>query len=146
VCDDIQSSTLFIFIYLMQKKDQYKKIGAFKCEFSNSKDLIDGNKRVYLLDGYIDYLESGAKMLTGKVPKMVIELTYLNSIFTQKKGEGKLELLIKSWTKGQGESLNTANTYAKVKLLDNKGDYVDNAKTKADKLDEELLLGDQKLI
>jgi len=60
-------------------------------------------------------------MPKDKQPKVVIQLNYLNSIYTRKKGLGKLQLLIKSWTTGNGETLNPGSTYAKVKLYDTKG-------------------------
>lgn len=59
---------------------------------------------------------------------------------------GKLQLLIKSWTTGTGETLNPGSTYAKVKLYDTKGALVDPAKTQAAKFEDELLLGEEKTI
>lgn len=81
-----------------------------------------------------------------KLRKIVIQLNYLHSIFTQKQGLGELRLLIKSWTTGSGETLNTGSTYAKVKLFDQKGAPVDPGKTAGEKTEDELLLGDQRTI
>lgn len=56
VCDEIEASTLFIYVYRKQKKpDVFHKIGAFKCKLNNAHGLIDGQQRVYVLDDYVDY-------------------------------------------------------------------------------------------
>lgn len=85
-------------------------------------------------------------MSKAKRPKVVIQLNYLNSIYTRKKGVGKLQLLIKSWTTGNGETLNPGSTYAKVKLYNTDGVVIDPAKTQAAKFEDELLLGEEKTI
>jgi hypothetical protein len=48
-------------------------------------------------------------------PTLVVTLSYLNSIYSRKKGKGRMALTITSWTKGPQEALN--KTYATLKLF-----------------------------
>jgi hypothetical protein len=69
-----------------------------------------------------DKFESKSPKDPFEKPYLVVSLNYLNSIYTRKRGLGKMNLTISSWTKGPQEALN--KTFAKISLLNDKGNLV----------------------
>lgn len=120
-----------------RRKDMYKKeertgkSWTFWCSLNNAHALIDGTQIVCVLDKsrMVEWKDgkridrenkSGDQAGEAVAPRVVIQLDYLNSIYTRKGGEGELSLLIKSWTSGNGANMQAlpSSTYARVKLYD----------------------------
>jgi hypothetical protein len=146
--DNILNSWMIVHIYkgkLSSVSKGTKPIASFVSKMDDAHNLIDGQQLTYIFaprskrsgeekqwefyysdtqnQNQLDsLLRLEAQGQHERVPKVLLQIYYLNSIFTRKKGKGRCKLLIRSWM--TNEDVLPTNARALLTLKDGNGKVV----------------------